>query len=152
MKRHSSFVLYSEKRNLKDCCGFPLQNTTTRWMATRSNASIFMFSLIGQAIGCCASSFTESLSKSQRRPGAEKFVGFSGTGEMQMEPDADSAAGAGRNRNTASRITTLILKAFLLSGLYAWFQWSSSDKSSLTSARGAVTPDSKWTRTQLLRH
>jgi hypothetical protein len=46
----------------------------------------FTLSLIGQAIGCCTSIFTESFEESQRRPGAEMSIGFSGTGEMQTEP------------------------------------------------------------------
>ena len=121
MKRHSSLVLKSEKRNLKDCCGLPLQKTTTRWTAVTSKASIFTFSLIGQAIGCCASIFTESFVESQKSPGAEKFVGFSGTGEMQTEPDPDSADSAGlKRRITADRITMLILKPVPSAGLYAW--------------------------------
>src|SRR5262245_57604224 len=52
MKRHSSFVLYSEKGNLKDCCGLPLHKTITRWVAVTSrSSSTFTFSPIGQANG-----------------------------------------------------------------------------------------------------
>ena len=90
-------------------------------MAVTSNASIFTFSLIGQALGCCTSIFTESFEESQRRPGAENSVGFSGTGEIQTEPAPDSADGAGLTRITSDRITMLILKAVLSAGLYAWF-------------------------------
>ena len=85
-----------------------MQKTTTRWLAVTSKASIFTFSLIGQAIGC-ASIFTESFVESQKKPGAEKFVGFSGTGEMQTEPNSDSADSAGLNRTTTDRIMMLIL-------------------------------------------
>ena len=82
-----------------------LQKTTTRCVAVTSNASIF----------------TESLEESQRRPGAEMSIGFSGTGEMQTEPAPGSADGAGLTRITTDRITMLILKAVLSAGLYAWF-------------------------------
>lgn len=124
MKRHSSFVLNSEKRNLKDCCGLPLQKTTTRWVAVTSKASIFTLSLIGQAIGCCASIFTESFVESQKRPGAERGVGFSGTGAMQTNPNPDSVGNAGLNRDRANRMMLLILITAPSTALYGWLSGS----------------------------
>src|SRR5215469_14752402 len=106
MKRHSSFVLYSEKRNLKDCCGLPLHKTTTRWVAATSRSSTFTFSLIGQANGSFASIFTESFGESQKKSGtAAVFVAFLGTGDMHIEPGPVSAGNVELNRSTAERIT-----------------------------------------------
>jgi hypothetical protein len=119
MNKHSSLALNSEKRNLKDCCGMPLQKTTTRWIAATSNESIFTLSLMGQAIGCCVSIFMESFAGSQDRPGAEMLVGFSGIGEMQTEPADDSADCAGLKRIATDKIVTLILNAALSAGLCA---------------------------------
>ena len=49
-------------------------------------------------------------------------VGFSRTGAMQTDPEPDSAERAGLNRIATIRITMLILKAVLWSGLYAWLE------------------------------
>jgi hypothetical protein len=119
MNKHSSLALKSEKRNLKDCCGLPLQKTTTRCIAVTSNESIFSFSLMGQGIACCASIFMESLAESQDRPGAEVFVGFSGIAEMQTEPAEDSTDSAGLRRIATDKIVMLILNAALSAGLCA---------------------------------
>jgi hypothetical protein len=70
-----------------------------------------MLSLMGQAIGCCASIFIESFAGSQDKPGAEMFVGFSGIGEMQTEPADDSADSTGLSRIATDKIVTLILTA-----------------------------------------
>ena len=74
MNRQSRFVLYSGKRKLKDCCGLPLQNTTTRCRLAASRASI------SQAL----SPLMHSVLFGNRRPGnrgvpidsQREFLGF----------------------------------------------------------------------------
>jgi hypothetical protein len=68
---------------------------------------------MGQAIGCCASIFTESFAESQNNPGAEISAGFSGIGEMQTEPADDSADSAGLRRIATDKIVTLVLNTGL---------------------------------------
>src|SRR5215475_14333452 len=131
MKRHSSFVLYSEKRNLKDCCGLPLHKTTTRWVAVTSRSSTFTFSLIGQGNGSFASIFTESFGESQKKSGtAAVFAAFLGTGDMHMEPGPVSAGNVELNRSTAERITMFFLNMasqqnLARFGASAWYALSS---------------------------
>lgn len=101
-KRQSLADLNSAKRNLKDCCGLPLQETTTRCVAETSR-SILMPSLVGHVMAGCSSIFRESFADSQKRPGAERSVGFSETGAIHTRPRsvAQTCAGLSTRRHEA---------------------------------------------------
>ena len=87
-KRHAFPVLYSERRNLKDCCGLPSQKTTIRWLPFKSSPVTVVLLSFGHATGFCESILNEKFPDLQNSSGVPAVDGGScGIGATQISPE-----------------------------------------------------------------
>ena len=112
-KRHAFPVLYSERRNLKDCCGLPSNRTTVRWLPFKSSPVTLVLLSFGHATGFCESILNEKFPDLQNSSGVPAVDGGScGIGATQISPETSCAT---RTVDMNSRTATIAL--FMASNL-----------------------------------